>query len=99
MGDAQAAQAALIIELCYSAHEQVQCLPFWSMLPACELEMLRDYEQSYCFIYSQLITLNSKQSVCFSSVDNYPLVNISLKYLQHLATAQNCYIKMNILSQ
>lgn len=37
-----------------------------------------------CFIYSQLIMLNCKQSVCFSSADNYPLVNISLKYLQHL---------------
>lgn len=32
--------------------------------------------------------LNCKQSVCFSSADNYPLVNISLKYLQHLATEE-----------
>lgn len=40
--------------------------------------------------------LNCKQSVCFSSADNYPLVNISLKYLQHLATAGNLYIKMNV---
>lgn len=69
------------------------------VLPGFELELLRVYEQSCCFIYSQLIMLNCKQSVCFSSADNYPLVNISLKYLQHLATAQNCYIKMNILSQ
>lgn len=40
--------------------------------------------------------LNCKQSVCFSSADNYPLVNISLKYLQHLAPAENLYIKMNV---
>lgn len=40
--------------------------------------------------------LNCKQSVCFSSADNYPLVNISLKYLQHLAPAGNLYIKMNV---
>lgn len=41
--------------------------------------------------------LNCKQSICFSSADNYPLVNISLKYLQHLATtAGNLYIKMNV---
>lgn len=40
--------------------------------------------------------LDCKQSVCFSSADNYPLVNISLKYLQHLAAAENLYIKMNV---
>lgn len=40
--------------------------------------------------------LNCKQSICFSSADNYLLVNISLKYLQHLATAGNLYIKMNV---
>lgn len=39
--------------------------------------------------------LNCKQSVCFSSADNYPLVNISLKYLQHLAPAGILYIQMN----
>lgn len=42
--------------------------------------------------------LNCKQSVCFSSADNYPLVNISLKYLQHLATPRHRYIKTHILS-
>lgn len=101
--DAPAAQAVLIMELCYwllcmrwagsvpSFLEYAACLWTW--------DAERLYEQSCCFIYSQLIMLNCKQNVCFSSVDNYPLVNISLKYLQHLATAQNCYIKMNILSQ
>lgn len=103
----EAALCVLTTELSYwpwhtspSLNMTAGSLPsFLECAAICELEPLRVYEQSCWFIYSQLIMLNCKQSVCFSSADNYPLVNISLKYLQHLATVQNCYIKTNILSQ
>lgn len=74
------------------------CPPSQPGLPAFEWELLRVSGRSW-FIYSQLITLNCKQSVCFSSADNYPLVNISLKYLQHLAMPQPRSFKTHTLSQ
>lgn len=74
------------------------CPPSQPGLPAFEWELLRVSGRSW-FIYSQLITLNCKQSVCFSSADNYPLVNISLKYLQHLAMPQPRSFKTHTLSR
>lgn len=43
--------------------------------------------------------LDCKQSVCFSSADNYPLVSISLKYLQHLAPEEKPLHQNECLSE